>query len=153
MKSVFAFVCAMLAASPGLAAEVNKTPGILPEFSLALITQFGAGLLLIIGLIYLLAFLSKKIQGNMKSDASALKLVSGLAVGSRERLMLVQVYGEQVLIGVTPGQVSALHVVDRQKILAHERLLASAPHEPTLSDAELIPMFASLLEKMGKQPR
>lgn len=37
-----------------------------------------------------------------------LRIVSALAVGSRERLVLVEVEGERVLIGVTPHAITAL---------------------------------------------
>ncbi len=84
---------------------VSEVPG----FSYSMVAQMGAGLAFIVALIYLLAWVSKKLQGSVKSNVDSLKIVGGLALGTRERLVLVQVYDTQVLIGVAPGQVSLLH--------------------------------------------
>lgn len=103
--------------SVAFAAEGSRHFGVAaPELSMAMITQFGLGLALIVFLIYLLAWVSKKIQGTMKSDHESLKIVGGLAVGSKERLVLVQVHDEQILIGTAPGHISILHVIDHKKI-------------------------------------
>ena len=58
-----------------------------------------------------LAWLMRRI-GNIQSSANgALQVVGGLALGTREKLMLVQVGDTQLLVGVAPGRVEALHVL------------------------------------------
>ena len=42
----------------------------------------------------------------------ALQVVTEIAVGQKERVVLVQVGKQQLLIGVAPGRVSTLHVLD-----------------------------------------
>lgn len=39
-------------------------------------------------------------------------MVGSLALGTRERAVMVEVAGQQLLLGVTPGQVTTLHVFD-----------------------------------------
>jgi flagellar protein FliO/FliZ len=43
----------------------------------------------------------------------ALKILGGLSMGSRERVVLMQVGEEQILIGVSPGRIQTLHVLDK----------------------------------------
>jgi flagellar protein FliO/FliZ len=46
-----------------------------------------------------------------QGGAGKLRIVDGLALGPRDRLVLVQVGNDQVLLGVTPGNIQALHVL------------------------------------------
>ena len=66
------------------------------------------GLLLVIGLIFLLAWLRRVQQLNPRG-AQVIKLVSSQALGPRERLVLVQVGGEQILVGLSGGRITPLH--------------------------------------------
>ncbi|WIX01444.1 flagellar biosynthetic protein FliO [Pseudomonas sp. AR5] len=69
------------------------------------------GLLLVIGLIFLLAWLLRRVQQLNPRGPQAIKLISSQALGPRERLVLVQVGGEQVLIGLAGGRITPLHVL------------------------------------------
>jgi flagellar protein FliO/FliZ len=40
-----------------------------------------------------------------------IKIVATQALGPRDRLVLVQVGGEQLLLGLTPGRIAPLHVL------------------------------------------
>ncbi|MGX9456337.1 flagellar biosynthetic protein FliO [Photobacterium damselae subsp. damselae] len=68
-----------------------------------------ASLLLVIGLIFLLAWLVKRMQvTGFKGRQQELQIVSQLAVGTKERIALVQVGQEQVLVGITAHNISLL---------------------------------------------
>lgn len=69
------------------------------------------GLLLVIGLIFLLAWLLRRVQQLNPRGAQVIKLVSSQALGPRERLVLVQVGGEQILVGLSGGRITPLHVM------------------------------------------
>ena len=70
------------------------------------------GLTLIIVLIYGLSWFVKRFaQGGFMHNPS-MKVVSTLPMGTRERLMLVDVGGKQLLLGVTATQINTLHVFD-----------------------------------------
>ncbi|MCF7202760.1 flagellar biosynthetic protein FliO [Pseudomonas oligotrophica] len=75
------------------------------------------GLLLVIGLIFLLAWLLRRVQHLNPRGPQAIKLVSSQALGPRERLVLVQVGGEQVLIGLSAGRITPLHVLKEPVLL------------------------------------
>lgn len=126
---------ALLVALPALAAE--------PAASMSS-TDMGAqlsklllGLLLVVGLIFLLAWLLRRVQQINPRGTQAIKLVSSQALGPRERLVLVQVGSEQVLIGLSAGRITPLHV------------LKEPVHLPDSEPAN--PEFAQrLMELLGK---
>lgn len=45
------------------------------------------------------------------SGAGGIKVVSAMAVGARERIVLLQVGDEQLLVGMGPGHMQTLHVL------------------------------------------
>lgn len=75
------------------------------------LVQLLLGLLLVIGLIFLLAWLMRRVQQIVPRGGQVIKVMATQALGPRDRLVLVQVGGEQVLLGLTPGNITALHVM------------------------------------------
>ena len=71
------------------------------------------GLLVVVGLIFAVAWFMRRMGGLQAGSGGALRVLSALPVGQRERIVLVQVGGEQVLIGVAPGSVRLLHTLER----------------------------------------
>ncbi len=69
---------------------------------------FGS-LFVILALFSFLVWVLKKMRITQKLSANArLKIISQLAVGQRERLAVIDVNGEQILIGITPTQINLL---------------------------------------------
>ena len=102
---------------------------------------FGAffTLLLVLGLIIGLGWLLKRMPGSGFRPAEGMKLVASLNVGARERLVVVEVNGQQLLLGVTAGGINTLHVLP-------EPLPATPP--PNLKQ---LPNFAQVLaQKLRK---
>ncbi|CAE6908553.1 Flagellar protein FliO [Pseudomonas marincola] len=75
------------------------------------LAQLVLGLLLVIGLIFLLAWLVRRVQQITPRGGQVIQIVATQTLGPRDRLVLVQVGGEQVLIGLTPGRIAPLHVM------------------------------------------
>ncbi|MFC4861504.1 flagellar biosynthetic protein FliO [Pseudomonas sp. JS3066] len=73
--------------------------------------QLAIGLLLVVGLIFLLAWLLRRVQQLGPRGGQAIKLVASQALGPRDRLVLVQVGGEQILLGISAGRITPLHVL------------------------------------------
>lgn len=102
--------------------------------------QLLLGLLLVIGLIFLLAWLLRRMQQLAPRGNQVIKLLATQALGPRDRLVLVQVGSEQILLGLSAGRITPLHVLK----------------EPVhLPDAELAtPEFAQrLMELLGKDQK
>ncbi|AXK71208.1 flagellar biosynthetic protein FliO [Lysobacter sp. TY2-98] len=70
-------------------------------------------LLLVIGLILGLGWLAKRMPGmNRGTQSSQLKVVASVALGPRERAVVLDVGGQQLLVGVGQGGVRTLHTLE-----------------------------------------
>ncbi len=76
------------------------------------IIQMFFGLFLIIALIIGLAWLVKRMNNSQGSMNGVLKLLSMISVGQREKVALIQVGKQQLLIGVASGKVNTLLILD-----------------------------------------
>lgn len=65
---------------------------------------------LIIGVLYGLKYVLSR-PFNLKKD-QAIRMTHQLAIGSKERLLCVEVEGVRLLLGITPQSISTLHVFD-----------------------------------------
>lgn len=105
------------------------------------LAQMVFGLLLVVGLIFFLAWLLRRMQGAAPRGTQVIEIVGSRAIGPRDRLLLVQVGKEQILIGHTPGSIEALHVL-------------AEPVEVPAGARPATPEFAQrLLELMGKDQK
>lgn len=84
-----------------------------PTLTAGTMLQTIFGLILVLGCIVLVVWLLKKTNSYHSSANGQLKIIAGVALGPREKAMLVQVGDTQVLIGVTPQHVQTLHVLDK----------------------------------------
>lgn len=74
--------------------------------------QLVLGLGLVVALIFGLAWLMRRVQRAGPAGNHVIELVGSRALGPRDRLVLVQVGNEQVLLGISPGSITALHVMN-----------------------------------------
>jgi flagellar protein FliO/FliZ len=82
------------------------------------IFQLLAGLVLVVGLIFGSLWLLKRLSSPRGATAGLLRVLAGTAVGPRERVVLVEIGDEWLILGVAPGSVSALHRLPRQNLAA-----------------------------------
>jgi flagellar protein FliO/FliZ len=101
--NLLTFVVAFIS-SPSLAIAENIAP----------ISPTGGVLKMIIGLVVVLAvmalitWLLKRMVPGVGSKQSVIKIVGGVSVGSRERVVVLEVSGRWIVVGVAAGQVSRL---------------------------------------------
>ena len=73
--------------------------------------QLTFGLLVVLAAIVGSAWLLRR-YGRLQSGVDgALRVIGGLSMGPRERVVLVQVGKQQLLLGVAPGRIQTLHVL------------------------------------------
>ncbi|WIH06632.1 flagellar biosynthetic protein FliO [Xanthomonas translucens pv. graminis] len=102
-------------------------------------------LLLVLGLILGMAWVLKRLPGSGFRPAEGLRVVASLAVGAKERVVVIDVNGEQLLLGVSPGGIRTLHH------LPEPLPQAPAPSLPNLRQLKHLPDFAQLLaQKLRK---
>ncbi|NIX93024.1 flagellar biosynthetic protein FliO [Pseudomonas fulva] len=139
---VIAAAAAALASQICLAAATPAATPANPPGSLGgQLAQMVFGLLLVVGLIFLLAWLLRRMQGSAVKGSQVIDIIGSRAIGPRDRLLLVQVGKEQILIGHTPGSIEALHVL-------------AEPVDVPQGARQATPEFAQrLMELMGKDPK
>ncbi|WP_417694197.1 flagellar biosynthetic protein FliO [Pseudomonas sp.] len=113
MKGFFA--AALMLPFSVLAAEPVATVAAAPAASSGIagqLAQLVLGLLLVLGLIFFLAWLLRRVQqARPAGKGQVIDIVGSRALGPRDRLVLVQVGNEQILLGLSPGTITALHVL------------------------------------------
>lgn len=109
-------LCAMTALPVQLAGAARQSTQLAthsPGLSSADLLQWASGLSIIIVLILLCAVFLRRFGQVSSPGGSRLKLLGGISVGTRERVVLVQAGKQQLVLGVAPGRVETLHVMDQ----------------------------------------
>ena len=68
-------------------------------------------LLVVLAAIFAVAWVARRVRGIGNRVGNAIDVLADVPLGPKERAVLLKVGTEQVLIGVAPGRVSALHVL------------------------------------------
>ncbi|GIK33517.1 MAG: hypothetical protein AMXMBFR45_17490 [Gammaproteobacteria bacterium] len=106
----------LLAAGAALAAvtqtPAQPVPGALPSGSVAgpalrMVLSLGLVLALVGGL----AWLAQRLRSGGHLKTGLIEIVSGVSLGAREKVVLLQVGQERVLVGVSPAGMRTLHVM------------------------------------------
>ena len=82
------------------------------------IMEMMSGLIFVVVLIFALAWLFKRMGTGSFGLSGAIKILSAMSLGNRDRIALIEVGEKQMLIGISPGRVSTLHVFDEPVDLA-----------------------------------
>lgn len=109
-------------------------------------SMFGAvlALLAVLALIVGLGWVLKRMPGSGFKPADGLRVVASLNVGAKERVVVVEVNGEQLLLGVTAGGINTLHRLPEP---------LPTPEPARLPDFKNLPNFAQLLQqRLRKEP-
>ncbi|MBS0378674.1 MAG: flagellar biosynthetic protein FliO [Proteobacteria bacterium] len=123
----------MFAAPPSLPAAQTGGVSELAHVALALI--------LVLALVLVLAAVVRRVRGLSPRPSQLMEVLADVPVGAKERAVLVRVGGTQLLLGVAPGRVSALHV------LAEGAASAATAPAATPAAAPVAPTFQSILRR------
>lgn len=115
---------ATLAWSAAAAEDTTTSPG-LPVANSELLGLAGS-LVLVIGAVVVVGWLYSRTQGLRGVASDVINVVAAQALGPKERIILVEVGGKQIVLGMTAQQVQTLHVFD-------EPVAASGQAEPVAS--------------------
>ncbi|WP_260955397.1 flagellar biosynthetic protein FliO [Pseudomonas citri] len=146
MKIFFATLLMMplsvLAAEPAATAATAAAAPAVGGGMAGQLAQLVLGLLLVLGLIFFLAWLLRRVQqAGPAGKGQVIDIVGSRALGPRDRLILVQVGGEQILLGLSPGTITALHVLKE-------------PVQVSSNAEQVAPEFAQrLMELLGKDQK
>jgi len=138
LRPSFLFLSLWLISGAVQAGEAPPSPGFA-----ASVAQMLLGLGAVIVLLLLTLWLIKRLSAP-RGSASHMKVLGAVAVGPRERVVLLDVAGTVLVLGVTGNSVRTLHTVDAQS-LPVQALPASA--QPAGGD------FAAWLKKSLERRR
>ena len=80
------------------------------------VAQVVLGLAVVLALIVGSLWLLKRLSAPRGAAGGLLKVITAVAVGPRERVVVVEVGDVWLILGVAPGQISALQQIPRQEI-------------------------------------
>jgi flagellar protein FliO/FliZ len=86
------------------------------------------GLTVVLGLLALFAWGMKRFGPRHPAGEAGLRIVGALNLGGRERIMVVEVGDQWIVVGASPGRVNALASMPKQ-----EGAATLAPHAPAAS--------------------
>jgi len=136
-----AFACcaahAVLPTLPSATAEPVRS------FASAGLLQAGLGLAVVIGLIFLLAWVARRFGLQPPGNGKLLKVVSSVMVGQRERVVVVEIGDAWLVLGVAGGHVRALHTLPAGQ-------LPTAPATPLAAFAGTSAFSQKLVDSMAR---
>ena len=115
------------AAPPAAAAPAPATVTSAPSSAGSLL-QVIFGLIVVLGLLAGALWILKRVGGGRLAGGQVVKIVGGVSVGNRERVMVVEVADQWIVIGVAPGQVSKLADMPRREQQQGAAALPGAPN-------------------------
>lgn len=133
-----------LLATLALSAEADK-PFAAPEAaervatpSAGSLAQVTFSLLLVLGAIFAAAWLMRRVKTFNRFGAGPIEVLADISLGQKERAVLVQVGGKQLLIGVAPGRVNTLHVLEQPVVGGGQKAIAGPDGSPPRPDFKAI---------------
>ncbi|HET6431130.1 flagellar biosynthetic protein FliO [Dyella sp.] len=96
----------------------------------------------IIALIFAAGWLSKRLAGRATPGGRRIRCVETLAIGARDRVLLIEANGKRLLVGVGQGGMRTLHVYNGEIDTAHDAPPPAAP----------VPAFGELLARWKRTP-
>ncbi len=114
LSQTFTILVGLTAGTVRAAEEKAPVSSVLADNNVtAHLLQTTLGLLAVLAVIIVIGWAVKRF-GNLRGGVQGqMKIVGGLSLGTRERVVLLQVGGQQLVLGVAPGQIRTLHVLDR----------------------------------------
>ena len=96
-------------------AAIPETPGV----SGGAMLQMLFGLALVVGVLFLGAYLLRRFNGGRTfGNNGAVRVVGGLMLGPRERIVLLEIGETWLVVGIVPGQIKTLHTLPRGELPA-----------------------------------
>lgn len=122
-------------AAAGAAPKAETAAPVLEPLATGGLLNMLLGLIVVLAVIAGLAWMVRRTGALQGGAAGALRVLGGLSMGARERVVLVQVGDKQLLLGVAPGRVQTLYVLDEPIVLGAPGRPATGSFAANLSAA------------------
>lgn len=101
-------------------AQVRQVGGALPDQG-AYLLQVLLGLIFVLGLVFAAAWLMRRVGPGTFVAGNQMKVLAAMPLGTRERVVLLEVGGQQLLLGITATSINTLHAFDEPVISAPDK--------------------------------
>ncbi|HEY4369363.1 MAG TPA: flagellar biosynthetic protein FliO [Steroidobacteraceae bacterium] len=82
-----------------------------PDTGAGGLAQVTLSLLVVLAAVFAAAWVVRRLRGFGGASSRAIQIIADAPLGTKERAVLIQVGGQQLLVGVAPGQINLLHVL------------------------------------------
>ncbi|MDH4046666.1 MAG: flagellar biosynthetic protein FliO [Gammaproteobacteria bacterium] len=123
-----------------LFAAEEQSMSLKPPVGAVEILSLGTSLILVVGVILLVGWLYARAQGFRGSSGNAISVVASRSLGAKERILVVDVGGTQLVLGMTASNIQALHVLENR----------IAGQSQTVEGSSFAERFRSVLRGSGK---
>lgn len=113
IKDLICGSAAMVLSDRAMAAEAAHPTYLPPIASTGSLLQITFSLLLVLAVIVAVAWLLKRMNIAQQGTGNLLSVVGSIAVGQRERVVVVEVNDTWLVVGVGPGQIRTLHTLQK----------------------------------------
>ena len=118
---LWVLICNLMLTFSGYADEVGIVKQPAKTLSYVDVLQWILALLVVLALFGLFAWVLRKSGNFTQMGKNQLSVVSGLSLGVREKLVLVNVGDKQLLLGVTPGRIDKLLELEGESRIFQEQ--------------------------------
>ncbi|HQN64419.1 MAG TPA: flagellar biosynthetic protein FliO [Methylophilus sp.] len=132
-------------ALPIQALAASTATGISPTGSML---KMVLGLAVVLAVMALVSWAVKRMLPGAMGQQSAIRIVGGVSVGSRERVVVLEVADRWIVVGVAPGQVNGIANLEVGETMLSEQLASHVPSNPSQSTHQ--PMVHPMMQPLVK---
>jgi len=111
--ALFLMALISLSAIPATAAERSENVATAMRFDAGLnagnLIQILVALFSVVLIIFALSIVLKKFNIFPGTSSGAIRVIAGISLGSKDRLLLIQIGDEQILLSAGPGNINKIH--------------------------------------------
>jgi flagellar protein FliO/FliZ len=117
------------------------------------LAKMSMGLAIVLGVMALIAWGVKRLMPGGMGQQSVVRVVGGASVGARERVVVLEIAGRWIVVGVAPGQVNRLANLEASNLSAINVADNAAPHSQSVHPvvAPLVKPFSEWLKKSAEK--
>ena len=134
LSSVLCLLSSVAAAEEARPAYIPPPPAV----SSGSLVQIIFSLLLVLAAIVLVAWLLKRMNMTQQGSGNLLKVLGGVSIGQRERIVLVEINDTWLVVGVGPGQIRTLHTLPKAEDIEQTGNTTFGAHPPENKFAALL---------------
>jgi len=108
-------LCASSVSCAELASSAGKLPAVIGSDE---ILKTGGSLLLIVASIIVVGWLYSRLKGNHARNGGFIRVLATQPLGPKERVLLIEVADQQLVLGVTATRIQTLHVLQQPVSIA-----------------------------------